>query len=447
MNRTRIEAIGSAARKCSVLAAGIFLAAGAAGGETVRLSLKEAVDRALSEGTAARIASEQIDRARYQARQAASAMLPQVGVEAGVVNQSVNLEAFGLTIPGFPTVIPPFTFFDAHAKIALDVIDLAAWKRWQAARTGVAVSQAERDRTVNEVAAAVATLYVALHSAESTVEAARANVDLFRKLRDLAVDQRQAGVATRLDSTRAEVALARQQQALFVAENRRETGRLALLHAIGSDQSAEVVLTDPLDDRNEAAPEPEEALRTARENRAELKEIGERLRAEGFTVEAERAEHLPRLGMQYQGGYSGFHFDDLFWTRSVSALLSIPVFTGERTASRVAEARSRERELRLQEIETERQIEEEVRRALLNWANARNRVEVAVENEKLAREELEFARDRFAEGVSSSIEVDNAQNSLVAAQQDRIAALADSAQARFDLGRATGRIRGWIASP
>lgn len=416
-------------------------------GETVQLSLKDAIDRALSDGTAARIASERIDQARFQARQAGAALLPQAGFEGTAINQSINLETFGLTLPGFPTIIPPFGFVDAHAKIALDVVDLAALKRWESARRGVAVGEAERERTINDVASAVATLYVALQRADASIEAARANVDLFGKLRDLANDQRNAGVATRLDSTRAEVALDRQQQALFVAQNRRETARLELLHATGQDQSVEVVLTDALQDTTETPPSPEEALRIARENRPELRVIAERLKAESLATDAERAERLPRVGVQYQGGYSGFHFDDMFWTRSVSALVSVPVFTGGRIAGRVAEARARERELALERIETERQIEEDVRRALLNWDNARHRVELARENERLANDELTFARDRFREGVSSSIEVDNAQTSLTQAQDDRIGALADAAQARFDLGRATGRIRDWVARP
>jgi len=37
--------------------------------------------------------------------------------------------------------------------------------------------------------------------------------------------------------------------------------------------------------------------------------------------------------------------------------------------------------------------------------------------------------------------VDNAQTSLAAARDTRIDALADAAQARFDLARATGEIR------
>jgi outer membrane protein TolC len=131
----------------------------------------------------------------------------------------------------------------------------------------------------------------------------------------------------------------------------------------------------------------------------------------------------------------------------VSGVVSVPVFTGTRTAARIAEAESRERELKLESLEADRQVEEEVRRALLAWDSARSRVGVARESERLAREELQFARDRFSEGVSSSIEVDNAQTSLASAQEDRIAALADEARAGFDLARATGTIRERIAKP
>ena len=409
--------------------------------DTIRLSLKEAVSRALSDGTAARIASERIDASRYQAHQARAALMPQVGVETVGTNQSINLESFGLVIPGFPTVIPPFSFLDAHARIALDVVDVAAHRRYEAAVTGVSVSMTEREGTENDVMAAVATLYVALQRAEASVAAAKANVELFSKLRDLADDQRQAGVATKLDSTRAEVTLSRQRQTLLVAQNRREDARLALLHAAGADQGLEVELTDPLEERAETAPSVEEALRAAREERPELRALAGRLHAAGLATEAEKAERLPRLGFQFQGGYSGFHFNDLFWTRSVSAFLSVPVFTGGRTAARIAEANSVSRELRLEQIETDRRIEEDVRKAVLAWQIARERVRVARESERLAGEELEFARDRFIDGLSSSIEVDNAQTSLVQAQEDRIAALADEAQSRFDLALATGRIR------
>ncbi|MES1211574.1 MAG: TolC family protein, partial [Acidobacteriota bacterium] len=98
----------------------------------------------------------------------------------------------------------------------------------------------------------------------------------------------------------------------------------------------------------------------------------------------------------------------------------------------------------LQQRDTERQVEEEVRRALLILGNARSRVELAGQSLLLAQDELEQASDRFKAGVASSIEVDNAQTSLATARDLRIDALADEAQARFDLARATGQIRSLI---
>jgi outer membrane protein TolC len=112
----------------------------------------------------------------------------------------------------------------------------------------------------------------------------------------------------------------------------------------------------------------------------------------------------------------------------------------------VAEANSRIRELDLQRVDLERQVEEEVRRAILDYESARERSRVANESLALAREELELSRDRFTNGVASSIEVDNAQDSLVSAQADRIAAAADRERARFALWRATGQIRD-LAAP
>lgn len=409
--------------------------------ETLKLSMREAVAQALSEGTAARIATERVDLSRAQAGQARSALLPQVTGEVEDSNEILNLKTFGLSLPGVPSIVGPFNVFDAHVQLASRVIDIAAYRRYRAARQGIVVADADRERTENEVAASVATLYVGLQRAQANIEATLANVELFTKLRDLAEDQRQAGVATRLDSTRAEVALSRQRQGLLVDENRRDASRLSLLHAIGADQDQEVVLTDPLREEEPGFATAEEALAAARKSRPELRAIDERIRAAELSIAASRAEKLPTLGARFQGGYNGNHLGDLSWNRTVGALVSVPIFTGGRIPAAIAEAESRKRELRLERTETERQVEEEVRRAFLNFRSAASRARVAEENVRLASEELDFARDRFSNGVSSSIEVDNAQTSYAAARVDQIAALADQAQARFDLSRATGRIR------
>jgi outer membrane protein len=407
----------------------------------LHLTLRDAIRRALSEGTAARIAGERVGQAGSRALEARSALLPRLTGEAEAANESLNLAAFGLPVtPGQSPVVGPFDLFDFHVIAAMRVVDIAARRRYAAAKEGVVLGESERRRTENDVASAVASLYVSLQSAIASVESAQANVELFTRLRDIAEDQRRSGTGTRLDTTRAEVALSRQQQALLTARNARDTARLALLHAVGADQTSDLVVDVP-EPTDEPVPDAEAELARAKRDRPELESLAAEERAEDLTIAAERAGRLPTLSAQFQGGYNGNHLDDLQWTRQIVGLVSVPIFTGGEVPARIAEAESRRRELALERVELERQIEEEVRRAVLAYGSARERVQVSIESLRLAGEELTLARDRFEAGVAPSIEVDNAQASLVAAQADRIAAGADRDRARYDLWRANGRIR------
>ncbi len=438
----RAEGTDAGRRGSLAVAGALLLAASMSFGEELTLSISDAVGRALSEGTAARIAAQNVETSTAQALQARSNLLPTVTGQVQGGNESINLATLGFPngFNGTP-VVGPFNLLVFQVSAASQIIDIAARRRWKAAQQGTAVTEVERRRAENDVAAAVATLYVALQSAEASVQTAQANVTLFTHLRDLADDQRKAGVATKVDSTRAEVALARQRQALLVAENQRNATRLALLHAIGADQSLDVRLADALQASDEAAPPVASALEEARRDRPELQSIAARLVAEDLTIAAEKAERLPTFSAQLQGAYSGDRISDLWWTRQIVGLVSVPIYTGGRIAARVAEAQSRRREIEFEKTEAERQVEEEVRRAILAYESARDRSRVAVENERLAEEELGLSRDRFENGVTSSIEVDNAQASLVTAQADRISAAADQQRARFDLWHATGQIR------
>ena len=426
-----------------------LLTAGAVRGqqapEPLRLSLSDAVARALSEGTAARLSSLSIQASQNRAAQAQAALRPQVGGELRVASDMVNLKTFGFAPPEGPSVVGPFDVVDAHVNFAWEVINLAARRRYAAALAGVRISEEDRRRTENEVAAAVATLYVSVERSTARIEGIRANVDLFEKLRVLAFDRQKAGTGTRIDTTRADLQLARQRQALLVAENQRNVAQLALLRAVGADLgTTEVVLTD--DETRVSAPLPtvEAALATAREARPEMRTLNERLRAAQLVERAARAQKLPRLALTAQAAESGNSVRDLSWTRSLNAVASVPLFTGRRIDEQVAEARIQQQEVTEQQRDLERQIEQEVRQALLVLANARSRVTIAEQGVRLAEDELEVARDRFQSGVASSIEVDNAQTSLATARDTRIDALADVAQSRFDLARATGEIRALI---
>jgi outer membrane protein len=433
-------------RLCAALGAALFLSGpvAARAAEPLTVSLREAVARALSDGTAARLGGERVEDSKAAALEARAALLPRIDATASQASAMENLQALGFAQPGLPPVVGPFGVFDAHATAMMNIVDLAARKRYEAARQGTAVSQAELHKTENEVAAATASLYVDLQRADARVREIEAGVGVAENQRKLAGDQWRAGVGTRLDSLRAENQLGRQRQDLLVARNQRDAARLALLHAMGADMSLDVALSDSLGAAVAPLPSDAEALGAALKDRPEIHSIDESLRAAGLGVDAARADRYPTLGVQAQGGFDGSGIGNLRGVRTVGAAVSVPVFTGGQLGQEEARAHSRERQLELQRTEIVRQVEEDVRRALLTCRSATSRVGLSIQNEQVSLEELEVATHRYASGAATSIEVDNAQNSLSAAREARVGALADQAQAYYALARATGRIRDLI---
>ena len=421
--------------------AAVFLAASAARADTLTLTLPDAVGRALSESTASKIASLGIDEARAAAARAKTALNPRVDAVVSDVNQSLNLQTFGLTLPGVAPVIPPFNVFDAHIAASMNVIDVAARRRVAAARQQIRVSEVEREQSDADVAAAVASLYLTIRRAESLVDETRANVDLFEKLRAQAAHAQEVGTGTRLDTTRADVQLSRQRQALLVAETQRDAARLALLRAVGADLGDTLVLAGRFEPPARDLPTPEAAIATARRLRPDLRALDEGLVGARLTLAAARGERWPRLAAQFQGGYNGNYLGDLSWTRVIGGSLAFPVYSGGEIAARVEEARIQERALEIRRQDLDRRIQEEVRRALLSYRSAVSRSALAEENARLAADELTFATDRFVNGVASGIEVDNAQTSVTAARDARETSLADQEQAWIELEHATGEIR------
>jgi outer membrane protein len=429
-----------AGRVLTLVAAAVLAALPAMAAEPLRVSLGDAIARTLREGTVAQLADEQIASARFTARRARSALLPQMDVAAIGGNQSLNLDVLGFHL-GEPTV-DPYNLMEARLTVRVAILDLAAIHRHRAAQAQVAVTEAERRRLRSEAAAAVARLYVGLLKARALVEQNDATARLFERVLGLARRQRDAGVVSRLDALRAEVQLNQQRRLLLMARQRREEVQRALLEAMGADIGAELVPTDELAAETAAAPAPNvaELLRVARARRPELASLREQHRAAGKSIRAAQAERLPALHAGAHVEEGGNDLSNLHYTRGVGVQLSIPLFTGGRIGAEVGEARSRQRAVEIRQRAAERLVERQVRDAVRALETARERVTNAGHNARLTGEELESTQNRFGVGVTASVEVDNAQTAYVNAREELISAQADVAQARVDLDFATGQL-------
>jgi outer membrane protein TolC len=120
------------------------------------------------------------------------------------------------------------------------------------------------------------------------------------------------------------------------------------------------------------------------------------------------------------------------------ASVSVPVFTGGRIESEVTQADAALRQRQAERENLRGQIDYDVRTALLNLQAAKEQVAVARENVDLANENLARSQERFAAGVTDSVEVVQAQQALSSANDQYISGTYSHNLAKLQFARAIG---------
>jgi outer membrane protein len=412
----------------------------------LRLSLRDAIQAAIDNNVNVRLLKERIAAAQAQADASLGALLPNVSGYVNGRNQTVNLAAFGLPADRLSglgltrSVTEPFEVYDARATLVQNIFSLSLVQRWRAAKTGVDVAGLEAEVTKRDVMAMVGLLYIEALRADEAVKAREADIELSRQLLKLARDRKAAGIATGLDVTREEVQVENNKQRLLVSQNEQESARLNVIRALGITFDVRLTLTDELRFLPVEFQRPEEALTTAREQRLELRAQETRQRLAALSLSSVAGERLPSLSLNGDYGWIGVKPEDALATRSIGLTFSIPIFDGGQREARISETRSRVRQELIRMKDVSDQVMLEVRNALLTLESSTQQVAVAEKGMELALKELTFARDRFAAGLTTNIEVTNAQTSVARARDNQIEALFRFNASRINLARAKGEI-------
>ncbi len=414
-------------------------AATAGGTAAAGLTLAEAVRLGTEHNLAAVLGREQAVAARAAARGVRSRLLPELGASVSGSRSKIDLEAYGFPVaPGESPLIGPFNVVDGRLTASVPLLDLAAGADATAAFSRAdAAAAGERDAT-DAVAAAVSSLYLRAAAGDSRIDAAEAQVATARALLARARAMEEAGTVAAIEVLRARVQLAAEQQRLITARNEASTAKLVLAQAVGLPMSPVPELADPLPDRPAPDVDAAAVLSQARERRADVRAAEAAVRAAEASVRAARAARLPAVHLNADIGRIGPDAGALETTYDARATMTVPLFTGGAVAARAAEAASvlRQRQARLDDLDS--RVELEIRSALLAVDAAAERTRVARDAETLAAEQLTQAEDRFAAGVSSGIEVVQAQDAVAAAHERAIASRLAFDEAKIALARALG---------
>ena len=189
-------------------------------------------------------------------------------------------------------------------------------------------------------------------------------------LSKLAHDQHSEGLATAVDEVRADVQLARDQQTLLVARNNYDTSLLALAHFLGLSPGTPLELAEPLKFHHVDAVDANQALGTALAARSDYAALLKQRDSLTEQLKASRARYFPTLSVNGDYGAIGRGFNSLEGTGEIQGTLTVTLFDRDRAGEKV-ELESQVKRLDAQIDDLNREIDQEVRTALLNLASTR----------------------------------------------------------------------------
>ena len=423
------------------------LLAVAADAPAIELSLRKAVEIALAPdgNTRVQLAAELIHQSDARVLAARSALLPNIDGTFGLRSQTQNLAAFGFTFPaslGFtiPSFVGPYKVFDARVTATMDVFDFATLKRYQASKQALEATKADLESARDQVTQQVARIYLAAVRADENVTTTRANLDLSGALLKVAQNQKEAGTGTGIDVVRAQVQQANDRQRLVVSENDRNQAYLQLSRVIGMDLGRALSLIDRMTYIPVDSMTIDTALSTATGAREDLKAQSKRVDVARINYNAAKMESLPTVGASGDIGPIGTSVDNARTTHTVGFSVKIPVWDSGRRASHREESLSQWKSEQIRFKDLRDQVALEVRLAADALRSAETQVTVSKEGLALAEQELAQARRRFENGVTSSIEVTDAQTRLQRARDNQVTALFAHNLARIDWFAAMGKI-------
>lgn len=346
---------------------------------------------------------------------------------AAPIIDPVTMMQTGMTAP---LVIQPVNQLDGAISFNAPLIVPAAYPGLQAVKSNIAAAEANFDLSENELLFGVAQAFYAAAIADEVLVARRSSIDVTRATLKNAQTRMSAGTVTRVDVDRAELALLRAEQMEREARHGREQAYRALGTLIQIDgpfrakAPGTIIVSPPPQDLDMA-------LKLRPEFRAlELSAKAADLQA---TTDAWRwSPQISAFGNARKFNYDNFARKDYSW--AVGLQLDWVLYDGgARDAERhLADAQEDESRARAEVLRDNIRDDLATGRSLVD--TKLQAVGAATRSVELARETIELVRTQYEAGTVTQVDLLQAQDGLVGAQE----ALA---QARFDLAVADLTLR------
>jgi outer membrane protein TolC len=255
------------------------------------------------------------------------------------------------------------------------------------------------------------------------------------------------GKALRVDTLRAYTSVKNQEPELLKLRYAVETGELELKTLIGLDSKLDIQLTDSLFIPDPGSiPDEESLYREAKNNSPEFQLVALREQIHEQQISVAAASRLPVLSAiaqyQLQSQTNNFEYGKAYYPSSsfVGLQLSVPLFNGFSTEAKVKQARLAKEEPNILATQSYDQLKARVHTLVADSHESLERLKTTAGVKETAEISYNIIQYRYKNGISSRLELADAEFELNTAQSNYLEAVYDYFSSRIELLKIAGKV-------
>lgn len=422
----------SGSRRVARLTAGGLLAIGLLAARVAAqegvLTLEQAVKLALTGNERAITAEQNVEAASARVLKARAYFLPTVGLSGTYTRRPFETVR---VISGVPITVQSLNALSGAASFTMTVFDSKSLPALVQTNSDLAAEEFATADSKRLLAFDVSTAFLATLSMDQVMEASRRRYDFAKQSLDAAKARYAGGLVSVNDVTRAELEFVTAEVGMTQVQGQVDTTYLNLGYLINAPRPAKLRIPDLL---LQAADEKPGAVETliaqAQDRRLDVKTLQMRARSQGALAVEPLLRWLPSLTLNgrytytNEAGLTGKNFN---WNAGLT--LSWAVFDGLTRNGDYNERKALAYQADLNLRATMRKVELDVRNALAALQSAQAALKMAAVAQNVAKKNEEETSELYRQGLSSALQVADANVRLFEAE----VALA---QARYGLGTA-----------
>jgi outer membrane protein len=403
------------------------------------LTLTNAWQLALADHPRLAAANYQVLAAEESVKEARSADFPTASLyatAAGEDSGSTRILAGGINNPSV------YDRLAGGLSVSQLITDFGRTANLKASSEFAAQAEYQNADTVRaQVLLQVSSTYYNTLAAQAVAQVAQETVDTRKLLLDQITALATNKLKSDLDVGFAQVAYEQGQLLLQTAQNGAAAAMASLATALGRRESQTFQLVEPPAPES-ATNDVEQLIQTALSRRPELLRLRDQGEAARHFAQSEKDARLPTVSALGVIGNSPLHDDHVSDNYAAADLnISLPLFSGGlyRARQHRAEFRAQADDEMLRNAEDD--IIREVRLAWLNLNNIRQQLRTTEDLVKHSAEAFDLARARYEAGLSSMVELSEAQLSLTSAKISLASAHYELLARQAALAYQTGSLR------